>query len=98
MEYETQEIIYEGLEDSEGVNNSRDAKGNILKYYLNNFKRRWYVILICTILGFAPAYIWSRREQTYYTGNFEVVYDLVENGCRGLLAFLRQELKEEIGD
>ena len=75
MEYETQEIIYEGLEDSEGVKNSRDAKGNILKYYLNNFKRRWYVILICTILGFTPAYIWSRREQTYYTGNFEMLLE-----------------------
>ncbi len=27
----------------------------------------------------------------YYTGNFEHVYRLVEDGCRGLLAHIRQE-------
>jgi protein-tyrosine phosphatase len=27
----------------------------------------------------------------YYTGNFEYVYQLVEDGCRGLLAMIRQE-------
>jgi protein-tyrosine phosphatase len=27
----------------------------------------------------------------YYTGNFEYVYRLVEDGCRGLLAFIRKQ-------
>lgn len=27
----------------------------------------------------------------YYTGNFEEVYQLVQNGCQGLLAHIRQE-------
>jgi protein-tyrosine phosphatase len=27
----------------------------------------------------------------YYTGNFEEVYRLVEEGCKGLLAHIRQE-------
>lgn len=27
----------------------------------------------------------------YYTQNFDYVYELVEQGCRGLLAFIRQE-------
>jgi protein-tyrosine phosphatase len=27
----------------------------------------------------------------YYTGNFEYVYQLVTDGCRGLLAFIREE-------
>ena len=27
----------------------------------------------------------------YYTGNFEVVYRLIEEGCRGFLAYLRKE-------
>lgn len=27
----------------------------------------------------------------YYTGNFEYVYNLVEDGCRGLLARIREE-------
>ncbi len=27
----------------------------------------------------------------YYTGNFEQVYDLVQVGCQGLLAYIRQE-------
>lgn len=27
----------------------------------------------------------------YYTGNFEVVYQLVQGGCQGLLAHIRQE-------
>lgn len=27
----------------------------------------------------------------YYTGNFEYVYQLVEEGCRGLLDFLREQ-------
>lgn len=27
----------------------------------------------------------------YYTGNFEYVYQLVEDGCRGLLDFLREQ-------
>lgn len=27
----------------------------------------------------------------YYTGNFEYVYKLVEKGCRGLLAFIREQ-------
>lgn len=27
----------------------------------------------------------------YYTGGFDYVYDLVEDGCAGLLAFIRQE-------
>ena len=29
----------------------------------------------------------------YYTGNFEVVYDLVKSGCEGLLAHIRAEHK-----
>jgi protein-tyrosine-phosphatase len=27
----------------------------------------------------------------YYTGNFDYVYRLVEDGCRGLLAHIREE-------
>lgn len=27
----------------------------------------------------------------YYTGNFDMVYELVEKGCRGLLDFLREQ-------
>lgn len=27
----------------------------------------------------------------YYTGNFEYVYQLVEEGCRGLLMFIREQ-------
>jgi protein-tyrosine phosphatase len=27
----------------------------------------------------------------YYTGNFDYVYNLVEDGCRGLLAHIREE-------
>jgi protein-tyrosine phosphatase len=27
----------------------------------------------------------------YYTGNFDYVYQLVTDGCRGLLAAVRQE-------
>ena len=74
MEYETQEIVYEGLEENSS-NNSRDARGNILKYYLNNFRRRWYVILFFTILGFAPAYWLNSKQQTIFTGNFEMLLE-----------------------
>lgn len=40
----------------------------------------------------------SRREvedvpDPYYEGNFEYVYELVDDGCRGLLKFIQKSLK-----
>jgi protein-tyrosine phosphatase len=48
------------------------------------------------LLDFATKTHEKNVPDPYYTGNFELVYDLVENGCRGLLQFLNQELMTEI--
>jgi protein-tyrosine phosphatase len=43
------------------------------------------------LLDFAGQRKTSDVPDPYYTGNFEYVYELVEDGCRGLLAVIRQE-------
>lgn len=41
------------------------------------------------LLDFAPQALERNVEDPYYTGRFEYVYDLVEAGCRGLLAHIK---------
>lgn len=43
------------------------------------------------LLEFAAATSERDVPDPYYTGNFEYVYQLVEDGCRGLLATIRRE-------
>lgn len=43
------------------------------------------------LLEFAEASDVKDVPDPYYTGNFEYVYKLVEEGCRGLLAFIREQ-------
>ena len=43
------------------------------------------------LLDFAEGSDVSDVPDPYYTGNFEYVYELVEEGCRGLLAFIREQ-------
>lgn len=43
------------------------------------------------LLDFASGTDEKNVPDPYYTNNFEYVYQLVEDGCRGLLATIRQE-------
>jgi len=43
------------------------------------------------LLDFAPHVNEQNVEDPYYTGRFDYVYQLVEQGCRGLLEQIRQE-------
>ena len=43
------------------------------------------------LLDFAPAGFPRDVPDPYFDGNFDAVYDLVDAGCRGLLAHLRAE-------
>lgn len=43
------------------------------------------------LLDFADGSGVSDVPDPYYTGNFEYVYELVEEGCRGLLTFIREQ-------
>lgn len=43
------------------------------------------------LLDFAPEKEWRDIEDPYYTGRFDFVYELVEAGCRGLLAEIRNK-------
>ncbi|MCB9076098.1 MAG: low molecular weight phosphotyrosine protein phosphatase [Anaerolineaceae bacterium] len=43
------------------------------------------------LLGFAPGVSRQDVPDPYYSGNFEETYQLVDAGCRGLLAHIRQE-------
>jgi protein-tyrosine phosphatase len=43
------------------------------------------------LLGFAPAVGIREVPDPYYDGRFAYVYQLVDAGCRGLLAHIRQE-------
>ena len=43
------------------------------------------------LLDFADGVDVRDVPDPYYTGNFEYVYQLVEEGCRGLLDFLREQ-------
>jgi protein-tyrosine phosphatase len=43
------------------------------------------------LLSFARGQRLQDVPDPYYTGNFEQVYDLVQAGCQGLLAYIRQE-------
>jgi protein-tyrosine phosphatase len=45
------------------------------------------------LLSFAEGVRLSDVPDPYYTGNFEEVYQLVEAGCRGLLAHIREHEK-----
>lgn len=62
---------------------------------VNDFHRRFgdYDRLY-RLLDFAKESSVRDVPDPYYTGNFEYVYELVERGCRGLLAFIREQ--EEI--
>ena len=76
MEQETKQILIEDIEDST-PSIADEPKGNLLKFYLNIFKRKWSIILGCTILGFIPAYLLSPRGQVSYEGNFEMLIEPV---------------------
>lgn len=43
------------------------------------------------LLEFADGSGVSDVPDPYYTGNFEYVYELIEEGCRGLLTFIREQ-------
>lgn len=43
------------------------------------------------LLDFATQTTEKNVPDPYYSGGFDYVYDLVEDGCAGLLAFVRQE-------
>ena len=43
------------------------------------------------LLDYAPQFDLKDVPDPYYEGNFERVYQLVEAGCTGLLAKIRQE-------
>ncbi len=43
------------------------------------------------LLDFVPETTLRDVPDPYYNGNFEQVYQLVENGCRGLLQTIRQQ-------
>lgn len=45
------------------------------------------------LLSFVEGVRLSDVPDPYYTGNFEEVYQLVEAGCRGLLAHIREQEK-----
>ena len=76
MEQETKQILIEDIEDTT-PSIADEPKGNLLRFYLNIFKRKWSVILGCTILGFIPAYLLSPRGQVSYKGNFEMLIEPV---------------------
>jgi len=46
---------------------------------------------IALLLDFAENMTVTEVPDPYYTGNFEVVYQLVKSGCEGLLAHIRAE-------
>ncbi|GAA4702261.1 low molecular weight protein-tyrosine-phosphatase [Brevibacillus fulvus] len=46
---------------------------------------------ICKLLDFAPELDEREVEDPYYTGRFEHVYQLIEQGCRGLLQKICQD-------
>jgi protein-tyrosine phosphatase len=62
---------------------------------VNDFRRRFgdYDRLY-RLLDFVEGSNVRDVPDPYYTGNFEYVYELVEKGCRGLLALIREQ--EEI--
>jgi protein-tyrosine phosphatase len=43
------------------------------------------------LMEFAPAGLPQDVPDPYFSGGFEAVYDLVEAGCRGLLAHIRKQ-------
>jgi protein-tyrosine phosphatase len=55
------------------------ARGNLLNGRLH------------LLLDFAASFEEKDVPDPYYTGNFEEVYRMVDDGCRGLLALIRQE-------
>ncbi|MCP8969895.1 low molecular weight protein-tyrosine-phosphatase [Ectobacillus ponti] len=40
---------------------------------------------------FVPDSSWEDVPDPYYTGNFQETYELVADGCRGLLAYIRKK-------
>ncbi len=53
---------------------------------------------ISMLLDWAPATGLRDVPDPYYTGGFEQVYDLVEQGCRGLLQHIIADCKLQIAD
>lgn len=59
---------------------------------LNDLRRRFGShSRLYRLLDFATEHEERNVPDPYYTGNFEYVYQLVADGCRGLLATIREE-------
>jgi protein-tyrosine phosphatase len=57
---------------------------------VDDLRRRFGLHLrVCRLLDFATATPVRDVPDPYYSDNFEYVYSLVEDGCRGLLATIR---------
>lgn len=53
------------------------SKGNLPKFYLNILKRRWLIILLLTLSGFVPSFLWARTDPVIYAGSFEMLVEPV---------------------
>jgi protein-tyrosine phosphatase len=62
--------------DESNVDDLRRAFGNYARLY--------------RLLDFASQKHMRDVPDPYYTGNFDQVYELIEDGCRGLLAMIRE--------
>lgn len=59
---------------------------------VDDFQRRFgHYDRLYRLLDFAEESGVRDVPDPYYTGNFEIVYQLVEAGCRGLLNFIREQ-------
>jgi len=76
----------------------KDVQGNtyivaMSRENVDEFRRRFgdNYPQLHRLLDFVPDGEARDVPDPYYTGNFEYVYQLVDEGCRGLLAYIRQQ-------
>ena len=65
-----------------------DRSGHQANRFLGGYA---FAFAICGLFGYAGDAQAQRVEVPYYSNNFEEVYRMVDAGCRGLLALIRQE-------
>ena len=70
MTYEPEESVDEENDTSKPA---PKAEGNLVKFYLNVFKRNVLIILTFALLGLLPAWFLSRKDPSIYRGKFEIL-------------------------
>lgn len=76
MEYETKQILVEDIDEIDSADFDKSVNNaSQVKFYLNIFKRKWFIILAFLLSGIIPAYFWSILSPVYYAGTFEMLIE-----------------------